>query len=340
MHGMWHLVERLAVLCRTKVVVLWGGVPGWSRGRGVRWLVAEKRGLVAMESVERTEVSHEYWSGRAEEYSELHERELASDRGSAFAEVVRRLVVGARERLCEGATSGAAGSADGGTVDETAPIVQALDLGCGSGLLSILMARAGARVTGVDFSAEMIAQASANAARHGVGERVSFRQADAHELPFDSEAFDLVMTRNVTWVLDDVERVYAEALRVLRPGGAFVNIDAAYGQAFAAAEARGETPTHPTQTLEQLRTRNAITAGLPISRVERPAWDIQALRRAGARTVSCNEHFDETLESIRRGVAVAGGPALGREPVRDDGAAYARASVSTRAGLFMLVATK
>ena len=310
-----------------------------------------------MESDERNEVSRGYWSGRAEEYSELHERELTSDRGRAFGEVVRRLVVGAQERLAQEATLEAASAAAGVAREASAcggraPVVRALDLGCGSGLLSVLMAQAGAEVAGVDFSAEMVAQAKANAERHDVGARASFRQGDVHELPFEDESFDLVMTRNVTWVLDDVERVYAEALRVLRPGGSFVNIDAGYGQAFAAADERGEVPTHPTQTLDQLRTRNAIVADLPISHVDRPAWDIKALERAGARTVGCNRRFDETLESLMRGDrTVAGGPEVGPSGLavgdraltrlaHDDGSAYASASTSTRAALFMLLATK
>lgn len=322
--------------------------------------MGERGETVAMESVERTELSHGYWSGRAQEYSDLHERELASDRGGAFAELVRRLVEGARDRLAE---QGSGRERGAGACASTAgaPMVRALDLGCGSGLLSILTAQAGAVVTGVDFSEEMVARAKVNAERHGVGDRVTFRPADVHKLPFEDEAFDLVVTRNVTWVLDDVERVYAEALRVLRPGGSFVNIDAAYGQAFAAAEARGEEPSHPTQTADQLRTRNAIVADLPISHVERPAWDIAALKRAGARTVGCNRRLDETLEGLARGErTVVGGPVIGPsgivegepaltrlaaaggsgDPTHDDGAAYASASVATRASLFMLLAVK
>lgn len=293
-----------------------------------------------MENSERVETSHRYWSGRAEEYSELHERELASDRGVAFAEVVRRLVEGAQERLGEEAAPAGVAAADensdgnAGTHAEGAPaganpVVRALDLGCGSGLLSILMAQAGAEVTGVDFSAEMVGQAKANAERHGVGAHASFLQADVHKLPFEDESFDLVMTRNVTWVLDDVERVYVEALRVLRPGGSFVNIDASYGQAFAAADARGEIPTHPTQTLEQLRTRNAIVADLPISHADRPAWDIKALERAGARTVGCNRRFDATLDSLVRGDrTVAGGPEVGPSGIARGDRALARLAVA------------
>lgn len=314
--------------------------------------------------MDRNEVSHGYWSGRAPEYSELHEREYASARGRALGEVMRRLVcdVAARLRV---ATAGV-----GTETEVEAPArVRALDLGCGSGLLSILLAQAGCDVTGIDFSEDMLMQARANAERHQVSDLTGFRQGDVHDLPFEDDTFDLVVTRNVTWVLEDVPRVYAEALRVLRPGGTFVNIDANYGQAFRAADLRGEVPTHPTQTLEQLRTRNAITVTLPISFVDRPSWDVETLRMLGASTVTCNDDFEGTLSTL---AALMGDLAGGSSPARSgsdqapegdasadaerardfnagcphgpdsvaNGTAFGAASASTRARLFMVTAGK
>ncbi len=203
-------------------------------------------------------------------------------------------------------------------------------------MMSILLASAGCEVTGVDFSADMLAQARENARVHGVEGGVTFEQADVHCLPFDDASFDLVLTRNVTWVLDRVEDVYAQALRVLRPHGVFANIDAAYGQAFAAAAARGEEPVHPTQSAEQLRTRNAIVADLPISRVDRPEWDIQALEALGAENVACDYDLEATLAGL------AGDDATPLAALRPacDGAVFSRASEKTRAQLFMVVAVK
>lgn len=274
-----------------------------------------------MRDVERPEMSLGYWSGRAWEYSQLHEGELASDRGEAFGRLVASLAREAWESV----------GADGG---DGRPL-RALDLGCGSGMMSILLASAGCEVTGVDFSADMLAQARQNARAHGVEGSAAFVRADVHRLPFDDASFDLVLTRNVTWALDCVGDVYAQALRVLGPGGVFANIDAAYGQAFAAAAARGEEPVHPTQSAEQLRTRNAIVADLPISRVDRPGWDIRALEALGATRVACDYDLEATLAGLARG----GGVPLALRPACD-GTAFSRASEQTRAQLFMVVAVK
>ncbi len=276
-----------------------------------------------------------YWSGRAREYSELHEGELASERGEAFGRLVAALVrEAALTRAAEGRTGG--GRAAEGRASEQEGRLRALDLGCGSGMMSILLASAGCEVTGVDFSSDMLSQAKENAVGHGVADRVGFVRSDVHRLPFDDATFDLVLTRNVSWVLDRVEDVYAEALRVLRPGGLFANVDAPYGQAFAAAAARGEEPVHPTQTLAQLRTRNAIVADLPISRVDRPGWDVRTLGSLGARRVTCDPDLDATLDKL-----VGGEPTeLGLRAPTCDVAAFSRASEKTRARLFMVVAER
>ena len=282
-----------------------------------------------MRDAERAEMSLGYWSGRAREYSELHEGELASERGEAFGRLVAALVSEAEGRTGEG-------RAAEGRATESEGCLRALDLGCGSGMMSILLARAGCEVTGVDFSADMLCQARDNAVGHDVGSRVMLVRSDVHGLPFDDATFDLVLTRKVTWVLDRVEDVYAEALRVLRPGGLFANIDAPYGQAFAAAAARGEEPVHPTQTLEQLRTRNAIVADLPISHVDRPEWDMRTLEALGARRVTCDPDLDATLAKLADGESIA----LGLRATSCDGAAFSRASAKTRAQLFMVVAER
>jgi demethylmenaquinone methyltransferase / 2-methoxy-6-polyprenyl-1,4-benzoquinol methylase len=88
-----------------------------------------------------------------------------------------------------------------------------LDACCGTGDLALADARAGGRVTGVDFSEEMLARAERKAPE--------FRwvRADASELPFDDESFEVVTVGFGIRNLADLEAGLVELARVLVPGG-------------------------------------------------------------------------------------------------------------------------
>lgn len=204
--------------------------------------------------------SLEYWSGRAAEYSRLHMDSYESDKRKAFAEQVAMSIPD-----CDN--------------------IEALDLGCGSGFMSMILADANCRVTGIDFSEDMLVLARQNLAQRGY--EATLLRMRAQELAFPDGSFDFVVSRNVTWMLEGVDSVYAEVMRVLKDGGVFLNLDANYGRCFNEADARGEVPTHPTQTLAQLRLRNQIASDLPITLVDRPLWDIAQFWQLGASEVSC-----------------------------------------------------
>jgi 2-polyprenyl-3-methyl-5-hydroxy-6-metoxy-1,4-benzoquinol methylase len=70
-----------------------------------------------------------------------------------------------------------------------------LDVGTGTGRAALLMARAGARVTGVDASEEMLAIARQRAAAAGAA--IQFRTGDAHALDFANRSFDVVISLRV-----------------------------------------------------------------------------------------------------------------------------------------------
>jgi malonyl-CoA O-methyltransferase len=90
-----------------------------------------------------------------------------------------------------------------------------LDLGCGTGRHALWLAAAGAVVTGVDFSEGMLAEAR----RKPGAEAVRFIVHDLHlSLPFAAE-FDLVVSGLVLEHLRELDGFFAEARRVLRPGG-------------------------------------------------------------------------------------------------------------------------
>jgi malonyl-CoA O-methyltransferase len=91
-----------------------------------------------------------------------------------------------------------------------------LDLGCGTGRHALWLAEAGASVTAIDFSEGMLERARA---KPGAG-RVRFLVHDLQErLPFADASFDRVVSGLVLEHLRDLGAFFAEARRVLRPGG-------------------------------------------------------------------------------------------------------------------------
>jgi len=101
------------------------------------------------------------------------------------------------------------------------PGERVLDLGSGAGFDAFLAARQvgpDGRVVGVDMTPEMVARATANAAKAGL-EHVDFRLGDIEHLPVETGAFDVIMSNCVINLAPDKGAVFREAYRVLAPGG-------------------------------------------------------------------------------------------------------------------------
>lgn len=96
-----------------------------------------------------------------------------------------------------------------------------LDVGCGAGLDSLVAAcrvGPGGRVTGVDFSAAMLARARQAAAEARVG-NVDFKQVDAEQLPVADGTIDVVLVNGIFNLNPARETIFRELARVLRHGG-------------------------------------------------------------------------------------------------------------------------
>ncbi|MFD3837852.1 class I SAM-dependent methyltransferase [Streptomyces sp. NPDC058642] len=100
-----------------------------------------------------------------------------------------------------------------------------LDLGCGTGSLSLLAAEQGHRVTGVDSSPAMVDLARAKLA----GRDAAFLVGDAATPPVGEQRFDVVLVRHVLWALPDPGRALRHWRELLRPGGRLVLIEGVWG---------------------------------------------------------------------------------------------------------------
>jgi len=93
-----------------------------------------------------------------------------------------------------------------------------LDIGCGLGYNSILFAKQGAYVYGIDISPKMIEKAKELADNYGVGKRTHFIVMNAEALEFADETFDIVYGHSILHHLD-LGKVRTEIYRVLKKGG-------------------------------------------------------------------------------------------------------------------------
>jgi ubiquinone/menaquinone biosynthesis C-methylase UbiE len=111
--------------------------------------------------------------------------------------------------------------------DETAarhgiePGMSVLDIGPGNGTYTIAAARRvgrAGRVFAVDIEPRMVARVRQRVADAGVG-NVEARVADAHDLPFTEDSFDVITMISVLGEIPEPDRALAECQRVLKPGG-------------------------------------------------------------------------------------------------------------------------
>ncbi len=95
----------------------------------------------------------------------------------------------------------------------------ALDVGCGTGLLTLALAERARRTAGLDLSTSMLARLAAKAARRGL--EVQARQGSVLELPFADREFTVATTAFMLLylTLEEKQRAMAEVRRVLAPGG-------------------------------------------------------------------------------------------------------------------------
>lgn len=168
-----------------------------------------------------------------------------------------------------------------------------LDVGCGPGFLSIILARLGHRVKAVDGAEGMVRCAAGNFAAEG--RDIPVEVADAVRLPAEQAAsYDVIISRDVVWTLYDPKQAFARWREVLKPGGRVVIYDGNYrrdrrgagyrlrkglGECLAAIRDRRRAPKRAHHD------EGGVFDALPMVQVERPAADRALLDEAGYRSV-------------------------------------------------------
>jgi ubiquinone/menaquinone biosynthesis C-methylase UbiE len=107
-----------------------------------------------------------------------------------------------------------------------------LDVGCGPGTDTVALAHLvgpTGQVVGIDFNPTFVAQADDRAVQAGVKLWVTHQQADATALPFESHRFDACRSERLLQHVHHPEQAVAEMVRITRPGGWIVVVDADWG---------------------------------------------------------------------------------------------------------------
>ncbi|MDR2758030.1 MAG: methyltransferase domain-containing protein [Spirochaetaceae bacterium] len=219
------------------------------------------------------------WNEAAKRYSESINNELAAKERQGWTALIQR------------------------NAPREGPL-EVLDIGTGPGFFAIILSHAGHKVTAIDCTPGMLEQAKINFQKEGV--EPALRLMDSHKLDFADNTFDLIVNRNVTWILHEPEAAYREWKRVLKPGGRLLIFDAnwymnVYDEETGAAYRRkireyyeqyGCLPERPIMhKIEDYWIR------LPLVGVPRPQWDKAVLMRLGFIRIHLEHHIDKEVSS-------------------------------------------
>jgi arsenite methyltransferase len=174
-----------------------------------------------------------------------------------------------------------------------------LDLGSGSGtdvFCAALLARPTGRAVGVDFTDAQLEKASRLRSRAGISQAV-FVDARIEALPFADERFDVVMSNGVINLAPHKGLVFAEAARVLRPGGRLAITDIVSGHEL-------KERTRRNVELWAACIAGAIPRDSYVAAIEAQGFEIQEIRRNDYRFISdraldaCNTYEVESISLL------------------------------------------
>lgn len=174
-----------------------------------------------------------------------------------------------------------------------------LDMGCGiGGAARHIASTTGAQVTGVDLTPGFIETGQALNAIVGLDEQITLMQGSVLDLPLVEDMFDVVVMLHVGMNVADKTRLFAEAHRVLAPGGVFALFDVMHMQ-------EPRDLTYPVPWAEEASVSCVETAEVYLDAADAAGFTFKAIRN---RTDLAKEFFKKALAAFDRD---GGPPPLG-----------------------------
>lgn len=224
-----------------------------------------------------------YWNHRHAGYSKVNQKELTGIQKQRWQRALQSYLPEDRE-IC------------------------ILDVGTGPGFFPIILSEMGYRhLTAIDYSPSMLSSAQQNANNFLKQSTIDWQQMDAQQLSFDREQFDVVLTRNLTWNLENPERAYQEWVRVLKPGGSLIVFDANWYAYLEDEALQHELLMNRQQALKEdledywqgegvdEQAMEEIVRQLPLTTKKRPQWDYEYLMKNFTVTIQIDEQFGDKV---------------------------------------------
>ena len=225
-----------------------------------------------------------YWNHRYTGYSKVNQKELEGIQRERWKEQLKRLLSG----------------------NQT---LKVLDIGTGPGFFTTILEELGyTTITGIDVSNKMLEVAKENIQKYGKEHSsIQLMQMDAQKLEFDSESFDIIVSRNVTWNLEKPQQAYSEWLRVLKPNGRLFIFDANWYAFLQNKSLAKEFEAKRQQAIEEKledywqgegvdeEKMNWIVQQLPLTYQQRPQWDMEYFSTQEGISVEIEENFGDLV---------------------------------------------